>query len=838
MNTFELDELLQIKGDKRLSLIKRTYNNTPFDYFRKHENWWVIDFEVFPTLTMCCVQNYETGEKKSFESSLDFFLWIMEKLPLFIAYNSDHYDRLICNAWIADANVYAVSKAIINSGSIFDKTNSSVIEGWLQWYNLPMFDITKAPELEIRFGGLKSMSLLHLGRLSYESEVSFDKEFLTEEDKYDNLKYCYYDVQNTRDLFEMFAFTYIDAYLTVFEKYSIPVTDFARKEASTAGMMLCGKTQPNLEYEHNGKKGQDRRYFDVEKAKRFNLKNQDIIRIFETASRSPRKTFTHNAYLNGSKFVFGLGGLHQARPNYYRFAKGKILNYDVASMYPSIMINENYMPRNQNNPTAFKDLVDTRIKAKFQKDNQNKALAMGLKRFINGVSGAMNSKHNAVYDSYHNLSMCVFGQLALFKIAEMFDEAGYEIIQSNTDGIMIYNHKDNQDEINQIVKDWEQITSLIMEETVMDAVFQSDVNNYMTPGKACGRYKQSINYPRASQKRAQEIMLHTDAKIQPIHYVFSKKITSKKDAIIYDGQPLKSRVVNCYYAKAEKGGKKLESIVDGKLVKLPVVSDYLVKIIETNEELEQFKNHFADEVDFAVYEKLARSLISDKARYNDKFEEEYTGCYEHLNDDDEFRNFLFESDTLSLGEQKDIMNNLIDKGVLNRAVFSGNKSIHLIITSSLKVPRDRYKDAWLAIAKHFGLVGFDEACAHPEKFTRAPGQTNPKTQKEQTLLYQSDAKIKLNGIKSGESDSRKLLAQSKPIEKSKALEKLNERIDELFYEGSRNLNLPRILTSILVNSLEYIEIENELKKHIASNDPDAQNLLNYAYKLYLIRRTV
>lgn len=53
------------------------------------------------------------------------------------------------------------------------------------------------------------------------------------------------------------------------------------------------------------------------------------------------------------------------------------------------------------------------------------------------------------------------------------------------------------------------------------------------------------------------------------------------------------------------------------------------------------------------------------------------------------RNFLFEMDETPLEEQKEIFKELYDKGIVNRGVFSGNKSIHMRITVKQDIEDER-----------------------------------------------------------------------------------------------------------------------------------------------------
>ena len=67
----------------------------------------------------------------------------------------------------------------------------------------------------------------------------------------------------------------------------------------------------------------------------------------------------------GVEHVFAWGGIHGALPNYSD--EGLILCCDVASLYPSLMIEYGYISRNVTNPYKYKEIRDTRLKLKEEK---------------------------------------------------------------------------------------------------------------------------------------------------------------------------------------------------------------------------------------------------------------------------------------------------------------------------------------------------------------------------------------------------------------------------------------------------------------------------------------
>ena len=90
-----------------------------------------------------------------------------------------------------------------------------------------------------------------------------------------------------------------------------------------------------------------------------------------------------------------------------------------------------------------------------------------------------------------------------------------------------------------------------------------------------------------------------------------------------------------------------------------------------------------------------------------------TNC--HLN------RFLYEFDDKSIQEQIDIMNRLINQNLLFRAVYSGSKSIHMILCVDIEPETiDEYKFLWHFMNKEFELNGADNRCSDNSRLTRRP----------------------------------------------------------------------------------------------------------------------
>lgn len=109
---------------------------------------------------------------------------------------------------------------------------------------------------------------------------------------------------------------------------------------------------------------------------------------------------------------------------------------------------------------------------------------------LNALSGAMKDETNAAYDPRNNNCMCINGQLMLLDLIEHLEVVpGFELIQSNTDGLIIWIPDTDEafEMVDDICWEWEQRCStdqcsILLELDNISEIYQKDVNNYLWVG--------------------------------------------------------------------------------------------------------------------------------------------------------------------------------------------------------------------------------------------------------------------------------------------------------------------------------------------------------------------
>jgi hypothetical protein len=173
------------------------------------------------------------------------------------------------------------------------------------------------------------------------------------------------------------------------------------------------------------------------------------------------------------------------------------------------------------------------------------------------------------------------------------------------------------------------------------------------------------------------------------------------------------------------------------------------------------------------------------------------------------RRFLFEIDGMALEDQRKLLEPLLQRGIIQRVVFSGHKSLHCVIEEEdepeASPDDEQYKYAWRFMAYRFfkdmrfqdkslpmridsGWVEVvDNRCGHPSRTTRSPFAVR-KDEKtgwkpvEQKLLYFQNARA--------DSGWRDAYRRAKALE-AEAMERLRLRAQrDAFRNRDREKKIP------------------------------------------------
>ena len=197
-----------------------------------------------------------------------------------------------------------------------------------------------------------------------------------------------------------------------------------------------------------------------------------------------------------SIYRMGIGGLHSSEKSvcYKSDDETVIVDRDVTSYYPAIILNLELYPRHLGPKflAVYRSLVNRRIVAKAEGD---KTTADTLKITVNGSFGKLGSPYSVLYSPDLMLRVTVTGQLSQLMLIEELEHEGIPVISANTDGVVSKCPRNKLAAMKDVVEWWEDETGFETEETIYDAIYSRDVNNYIAIGdgkvKTKGAYAES-----------------------------------------------------------------------------------------------------------------------------------------------------------------------------------------------------------------------------------------------------------------------------------------------------------------------------------------------------------
>lgn len=404
-------------------------------------DWLVVFIDLTEKKETVIINNPE--QLRNFYESHNGTIWA--------GYNSRNYDQYILKGILCGFNPKDVNDWII----VEDKPGyrfSSLFR------NFPVINYDVMPNPPISLKTLEAF----MGHSIKETSIPFNIDRpLTEEELRETVKYCRHDVEETVEVWLRRKEDEFDAQMSLVKAFHLPASDIGRTKAQLSAKILGAVYR-----DHDDE-------FELQLPETLRIeKYTEVLNWYKNPlNRDYSKTLEID--IAGVPHVFAWGGLHGAIPQY--FGEGSFINVDVASYYPSLMLVYKWLSRNVADPSKYAEIYHTRLKLKAEKN----PMQQPYKIVLNSTYGAMKDRHNAMYDPRQANNVCVGGQLLLLDLIERLEDH-CDIIQSNTDGILVkLRHDDDFELIDDICWEWEKRTGMRLEFDEFQRVFQKDVNNYL-----------------------------------------------------------------------------------------------------------------------------------------------------------------------------------------------------------------------------------------------------------------------------------------------------------------------------------------------------------------------
>lgn len=418
---------------------------------------------------------------------------------IWVGFNNRHYDQ-----YIMKGILLGLDPKRINDWIIVQKR-----EGWQfssVFNKIPMTNYDVMPNPPV---GLKTMEGF-LGSNIKETGVPFDiNRKLTKAEIEETIKYCRHDVEQTIKVFleKIDEFNAMHGIVQAFPDM-VSLSNIGDSEARiTAKVLGCVRKNFNDEFDYfflpclrlnKYKYVQD--WFEEKRKEALSL---DLQNCDKYDKQLWYKTQNLDTVVAGIPHSFGFGGLHGAASTPIH-KTGQILHVDVNNYYPSMLIawglvtraatNDNYTQVYKTRKALKKGQVAAAKAGDKAEAKRLKKAQLPYKKMLNALSGGMKDETNPAYDPRNNNCMCINGQLMLLDLIEHLEVIpGFELIQSNTDGLIIWIPDTDEafEMVDDICWEWEQRCSteyceILLELDNISEIYQKDVNNYLWIGSDGG----------------------------------------------------------------------------------------------------------------------------------------------------------------------------------------------------------------------------------------------------------------------------------------------------------------------------------------------------------------
>ncbi len=464
---------------------------------------WVYDLEVFPNRFMFSAFNGSEWVEYDETNIKAMAKFVRDRGKVFAGFNNHGYDDVIIGALAADARerypsrIYQLSTRIIEPKDQAEKDANfrDRYKGRPWAYSIDVFQLLNAK------GSLKEWECRIGFPTVVESPAAFDKP-LPADQVAAVRQYCRNDVLATAQIL-VARWHLVELRATLADTFRLGKRAYALSEQGLAQATFL-ELHRQRTGERSGKVRENAAAAPENQATRFPMTEVLSPRVlFGTLEfqrtlerlRSATLVKTGGSWgieidgapldetfpLGGCEISLGVGGLHTVdKPGtFVATADTAIVDLDVTSYYPSLMIAERVFP-GQIGEDFLGDLAEIRAKRVAAKKAGDKATSEALKIVLNATFGKLNDNWSPIRSVRNAFRVTVNGQLFLMMLMEALHGAGFEIISANTDGVTIRAARARLGtDLAAVTDAWELATGMGLERTMFARVCRRDVNTYI-----------------------------------------------------------------------------------------------------------------------------------------------------------------------------------------------------------------------------------------------------------------------------------------------------------------------------------------------------------------------
>jgi hypothetical protein len=480
-------------------------------------NVLIYDIETMQELFLVCIYNPETQQWHEFQVSkntnqIDAFVRFTEDYKDFywVGYNNLRFDSQVVE-WIIrnHQNWHEIGAldvcALIaqKAADIIHDANYDVFpeyrEEWLSNKQIDLFRVNHYDNKNRRVSLKRLEFEMDLENIE-EMPIHHTKTNMTDDEIELTIDYCRNDIYAT---YEFYLVTtgvtehplykgnnQIELRQDIEEEFGIPCLNYSDSKIGDEMIKKYYCQEKNIQYSDLPKKG----YFRKDVKARNCIADyvtfqtpelQAFLKHVKKQIFTMTDDFKESLVFYDNTYTFAKGGLHtENKPKIFEADdETKILDWDVSSYYPAIIINNGRYPQHLGKEflRGYKQMFEKRLELKplAKKDKKIAGIVGALKLAVNSVYGKSSDMQNWIYDRQLTMFTTITGELSLLMLIEQYELNGIHVISANTDGVTIQIDKNKIDKMHELNKWWMELTSYELERTDYQKIIFSTVNDYL-----------------------------------------------------------------------------------------------------------------------------------------------------------------------------------------------------------------------------------------------------------------------------------------------------------------------------------------------------------------------
>jgi hypothetical protein len=480
-------------------------------------NVLIYDIETMQELFLIGIYNPESKTYTEFEVSkdrnqLDGFMRFIEQHPEYywVGYNNLRFDSQVIewilrnyDDWHELTALETAAKIAQKAADVIHDANYEVFPEYREeWLTLKQIDVFKVNHYD------NKNRMVSLKRLEFEMDLENIEEMpihhtktnMTDEEIQLTKDYCKNDVMATYEFYKITTGNtehplykgnnQIELRQDIEEEFGIPCLNYSDSKIGDEMIKKFYCEQKNIQYSDLPKKGLFRTEVKVKHCIADYItfqtpKLQEFLKTISKEKLTIKDEFKESVEFYDNVYTFAKGGLHtENKPKIFEAdADNIIVDWDVSSYYPAIIINNGKYPHHLGPEflRGYKTMFDKRLELKplAKKDKKIKGIVGALKLAVNSVYGKSSDMQSWIYDRQLTMFTTITGELSLLMLIEAYELADIHIISANTDGVTIMVNKSLVDKMHEINKWWMDLTSYELERTDYAKIIFSTVNDYL-----------------------------------------------------------------------------------------------------------------------------------------------------------------------------------------------------------------------------------------------------------------------------------------------------------------------------------------------------------------------